>query len=82
MRFVDNWKKLWKSYSMLALFANILTALSISGLAVLGVIGSGMAFGVLACTATVFGVLGVLGRVIKQDLEDDGKMFYEEEDTE
>lgn len=78
MKLVDNWKALWKSYSVLALIANLLTALSISGLAVLGVLSGSMAFGMLAASAITFGVIGFVGRFIKQDLED-GKMFYEDD---
>lgn len=78
MKLVGNWKSLWKSYSVIALIGNLLTALSISGLAVLGVLSGSMAFGMLATTAITFGVIGFIGRFIKQDLED-GKMFYEDD---
>jgi hypothetical protein len=37
-----------------------------------------MAFGMLAASAITFGVIGFVGRFIKQDLED-GKMFYEDD---
>lgn len=76
MRVVSNWKSLFKSYSVMAILGNILTALSISGLAVIGVLSGGMAFNALAISAITFGVLGFIGRFINQDLED-GKMFYE-----
>lgn len=77
MKLVNNWKSLIKSYSVMAILGNLLTALSISGLAVVGVLSSGMAFNALVVSAILFGVAGFIGRFIRQDLED-GKMFYEE----
>lgn len=71
--------KLWKAYSTIALIANILTALSVSALAVLGVISYALSFGVVVSFAVLFGVLGLVGRFVKQDLEDDGKLFWEED---
>lgn len=79
MKMVDNWKSLIKSYSVMAILGNLLTALSISGLAVVGVLSSGMAFNALVASAILFGIAGFIGRFIKQDLED-GKMFYEEKE--
>lgn len=75
-------RKLWKAYSTIALIANILTALSVSALAVLGVISYALAFPVVVSLAVLFGVLGLAGRFIKQDLEDDGKMFWHKEEGE
>lgn len=72
-------RKLWKAYSTIALIANILTALSVSALAVLGVISYALAFPTVVCLAVFFGVLGVAGRFLKQDLEEDGKLFWEED---
>lgn len=71
--------KLWKAYSTIALIANILTALSVSALAVLGVISYALSFGMVVSFAVLFGVLGLVGRFVKQDLEDDGKLFWEED---
>lgn len=66
-----NWKsRLLKSYSSLSIIANILVALSISGLAVLGVISNVIAIPLLVCLAITFGVVGLLGRVIDQGLDD------------
>lgn len=79
MKIVENWKKLFKSYSVWAFIANILVALSVTGLSVLGVLTSGMAFKTLAISATVLGIAGFAGRFIQQDLED-GKLFFEDGD--
>lgn len=66
-----NWKaRLLKSYSSLSIIANILVALSISGLAVLGVISDVLAIPLLVGLAITFGVVGLAGRVIDQGLDD------------
>lgn len=66
-----NWKqRLLKSYSSLSIIANILVASSISGLAVLGVISDVVAIPILVGLAITFGVVGLLGRVIDQELDD------------
>lgn len=66
-----NWKsRLLKSYSSLSIIANILVALSISGLAVLGVISNVLAIPLLVGLATTFGVVGLIGRVVDQGLDD------------
>ena len=66
-----NWKqRLIKSYSSWSIIANILVALSISGLAVLGVISNVLAIPLLLGLAITFGVIGLLGRVIDQGLDD------------
>ena len=70
-KLAKNWKqRLLKSYSSLSIVANILVALSISGLAVLGVISDVVAIPVLVGLAITFGVVGLLGRVIDQELDD------------
>lgn len=70
-KLAKNWKqRLLKSYSSLSIIANILVASSISGLAVLGVISNVMAIPLLVCLAITFGVVGLLGRVIDQGLDD------------
>lgn len=67
-----NWKiRLIKSYSSLSIAANILVALSVSGLAVLGVISSVIAIPLLVGLAITFGVLGLIGRVVDQGIDDD-----------
>lgn len=63
---VDGWKRLWKSYSVIFSLANILQALSVTGLSVLGVINVYFAFKLVITLAIVFGALGLVGRLIKQ----------------
>lgn len=70
MKLVDNWRKVLKTYSFLSLVANILVALSVSGLAVLGVLSTQVAFGTLAMSASVLGLLGLIGRFIDQSYDD------------
>lgn len=71
MKFVNNWKKiLIKSYSSLSIIANILVALSISGLSVLGVISNVIALPLLIGLALTFGLVGLLGRIVDQGLDD------------
>ncbi len=66
-----NWKqRLLKSYSSWAIIANIFIALSISGLSVLGAISNVLAIPLLVGVAVTFGVVGLLGRVIDQGLDD------------
>lgn len=69
MKIAKNWKRRLKSYSSLSLIANILIALSVSGLSVLGVLTSELAAPVLIGAAVLFGVLGLAGRVIDQMLD-------------
>ena len=65
-----NWKqRLLKSYSSWSIIANILVALSISGLAVLGAISNVLAIPLLVGLAITFGVVGLAGRVIDQGLD-------------
>lgn len=70
MKLAKNWKQRLKSYSSLSLYANILVALSISGLSVLGVISSGLSFTLLVGLAVLFGILGLLGRIADQAIDD------------
>jgi hypothetical protein len=66
-----NWKqRLIKSYSSWSIIANILVALSISGLAVLGAISNVIAIPLLVGLAILFGILGLIGRVVDQGLDD------------
>ena len=70
-RLAKNWKeRLLRSYSSLSILSNILVALSISGLSVLGVISNAMVTPLLVCIAIVFGVLGLVGRILDQGLDD------------
>ena len=70
MRLLPNKKKILKSYSFLSMLGNFLIALSISGLAVLGVLSADIAFPLLACLAISFGLFGLVGRFIDQTVED------------
>lgn len=63
---VEGWKKLWKSYSVIFSVANILQAISVTGLSVLGVINVYFAFKIVITLAVLFGVLGLAGRLISQ----------------
>ena len=69
-KLIKDWKKSLKSYSFLSIVANILTAVSVSALAVLGVLSSDIAFPVLACLAVAFGLVGAVGRFIDQTVDD------------
>lgn len=70
-KLAKNWKaRLLKSYSSLSIIANILVALSISGLSVLGVISNVLALPLLVGLALTFGVAGLFGRIIDQGLDD------------
>ena len=73
MKWHKNWKQLLKTYSFLSLVGNALISISISGLAVLGLLSSNMAFPVLATTGVILGVLGAVGRLIDEEIEDVSK---------
>lgn len=70
MKWHKNKRQILKSYSFLSLAANAAIAISVSGLAVLGVLSSGMAFTTLAVSASVLGLVGAVGRLLDQELED------------
>lgn len=70
MKLLPNKKKILKSYSFLSMLGNFLIALSISGLGVIGVLSSDIAFPLLAGLAISFGLFGLVGRFIDQQLED------------
>lgn len=66
-----NWKsRLLKSYSSWSIIANILIALSVSGLSVLGAISNVIAIPLLVGLAITLGVVGLIGRVVDQGLDD------------
>ena len=65
-KLVEGWKKLFKSYSVIFSLANILQALSVTGLSVLGVINVYFAFKLVIGMAILFGFLGLVGRLISQ----------------
>jgi len=52
------------------MLGNFLIALSISGLGVIGVLSADIAFPLLASLAISFGLFGLVGRFIDQQLED------------
>lgn len=70
LKLIKDWKKSLKSYSFLSILANVFTAISVSALAVLGVLSSDIAFPVLACLAIAFGLVGAIGRFIDQTVDD------------
>lgn len=73
-KIAKNWKtRLIKSYSSWSIIANLLVALSISGLSVLGVISNVLAIPVLVGLAILFGILGLCGRIVDQELDDVGE---------
>lgn len=69
-RLIKDWRKQLKSYSFIGHIANLFVAVSISGLAVLGVLSSGIAFSVLVPIAILFGILGAAGRFVDQTIDD------------
>jgi hypothetical protein len=73
MKWHKNWKQLLKTYSFLSLVGNALISISISGLAVLGLLSSSIAFPVLATVGVVLGVMGAIGRLIDEEIEDANK---------
>lgn len=71
MKLAKNWRqRLIKSYSSLSIIANILIALSVSGLGVLGVISNAIAIPLLVGLAITLGLVGLLGRIIDQELDE------------
>lgn len=70
MKLIKDWKKHLRSYSFIGHAANLLTALSISGLSVLGVLSTNIALPLLIGLAILFGLFGALGRFVDQEIED------------
>jgi len=70
MKWHEDWKKILKTYSFLSIVANLLVALSVTGLSVLGVLSSQVAFGTLAVSASVLGLMGAVGRFVDQSYDD------------
>lgn len=66
-RLVDDWQKLWKSYSILAHLVNLLIALSFVGLGALPAISDYITPRTLFISVGVLSVLGIIGRVLKQN---------------
>ena len=70
MKLLKDKKRVLKSYSFLSIAANFLTALSVSGLSVLGVLSSELALPILIGCALFLGLLGLCGRFVDQSLDD------------
>jgi len=71
VKFAPNWKtRLLKSYSSLSIIANILVALSVTGLSIVGVISVQVSLPILLAITLPLGLLGLIGRVIDQGLDD------------
>lgn len=70
MKWHKDWKRILKTYSFIGMLANLLVAVSVSGLAVLGLLSAELAFPVLATLGITLGVIGLVGRFVDQELED------------
>lgn len=70
-KLVKNWKRiLTRSYSSLSIISNILIALSVTGLSLLGVVSANVALSTILLFAIPLGLVGLIGRVIDQGLDD------------
>lgn len=70
LKWHKDWKRILRTYSFISIVANLLVAISVTGLSVLGVLSSNLAFGTIACIGIVLGVLGCAGRFVDQELDD------------
>lgn len=70
MKWQKDWRKILKTYSFIGLLGNLFIASSVTGLMVLGVLSSNIAFPVLLTSSLVLGVIGLVGRFIDQEVED------------
>ncbi|WP_391558328.1 hypothetical protein [Robertmurraya sp.] len=66
MKVINDWKRHLKSYSFISLVGILFSAISVTGLSALGVLGAGLSMPVLATLVTIFAILGGLGRFIDQ----------------
>ena len=66
MKVVNDWKRHLKSYSFISLVGILLSAISITGLSALGVLGTALSMPVLATLVIIFATLGGIGRFIDQ----------------
>ena len=66
MKIVNDWKRHLKSYSFISLVGILLSAISITGLSALGVLGTALSMPVLATLVIIFATLGGIGRFIDQ----------------
>ena len=70
-KLAKNWKnRLLRSYSSLSIIANILVALSVTGLSIMGVVSVQISMPVLLMFTIPLGILGMIGRVLDQGLDD------------
>ena len=70
-KLAKNWKnRLLRSYSSLSIIANILVALSVTGLSIMGVVSVQISMPVLLMFTIPLGILGLIGRVLDQGLDD------------
>lgn len=67
---MSKWRKFLKEYSFLSIIANLFVAISISGLSVLGVLSSDIAFPTLLTSAVILGVIGLLGRFVDETYDE------------
>lgn len=81
MKLLKDKKKIIKSYSFLSMLGNFLIALSVSGLSVLGVLSSEIAFPILVSCALFLGLLGLIGRFVDQSVDDSMDSNEEDEDV-
>ena len=73
-RLVRDWKKLWKSYSVLTHLLNLLIAISMVGLGALPVISDYLSQTGLFSVVAILSILGIVGRTIKQNgIDEDSK---------
>lgn len=66
-RLVDDWQKMWKSYSVLTHLLNLLIAVSFVGLGALPTISDYISPHTLFISVGVLSVAGIIGRVLKQN---------------
>lgn len=68
---MKNWiRQFLKKYSFLSVVANLLVAISVSGLGVLGVLSSSVALPIVMTSACILGVIGVVGRFLDESYDE------------
>ncbi|MCY1410893.1 hypothetical protein D9M71_262720 [compost metagenome] len=66
MKLINNWQRHLKSYSFISLVGILLSAISVSGLAALGVLSTSLSFPTLAVMVIIFSIMGGISRFIDQ----------------
>lgn len=66
-KLVKDWKKLWKSYSVLTHLLNLIIAISVVGLGALPIVSDYLSQSGLFTLVAVLSLLGIVGRTIKQN---------------